>query len=157
MRSFDAIVMENVMLEPSETSKGITFEWVVCMVFTITISPAWIVHSPVSSPITTPVTTDVDSDSEEQVVATDIPLGAVIKPIAIPMTTVTKRTRSDRVMEEEVPLKRQAVSHEGKILDIGTPKRCTRLLVFKKMVSIDGDQYLVAYPDKIDQLKMMTN
>ena len=44
MRSFDAIVMENVMLEPSETSKGITFEWVVCMVFTITISPAWIVH-----------------------------------------------------------------------------------------------------------------
>ena len=107
------------------------------------------VASPVSSPITTPVTTDVDSDSEE-------PLRAVIKPIAIPMTTVTKRTRSDRVMEEEVPPKRQAVSHEGKILDIGTPRRCTRLLVFKKMVSIDGDQYLVAYPDKIDQLKMMT-
>ena len=117
---------------------------------------AMAVASPVSSPIATPVTTDVDSDSEEQVVATDIPLGAAIKPIAIPMTTVTKRTRSDRVMEEEVPLKRQAVSHEGKILDIGTPKRCTRLLVFKKMVSIDGDQYLVAYPDKIDQLKMMT-
>ena len=119
---------------------------------------AMAVASPVSSPIATPVTTDVDSDSEEQVVATDdIPLGAVIKPIAIPMTTVTKRTRSDRVMEpEENPPKRQAVSHEGKILDIGTPKRCTRLLVFKKMVSIDGDQYLVAYPDKIDQLKMMT-
>ena len=114
------------------------------------------VASPVSSPIATPVTTDVDSDSEEQVVATNIPLGAVIKPIAIPMTTVTKRTRSDRVMEEEVPPKRQAVSHEGKILELGTPKRCTRLLVFKKMVSIDGDQYLVAYPDKIDQLKMMT-
>ena len=44
MRSFEAIVMENVILEPSETSKGITFEWVVCMVLTITISPAWIVH-----------------------------------------------------------------------------------------------------------------
>ena len=119
---------------------------------------AMAVASPVSSPIATPVTTDVDSDSEEQVVATDdIPLGAVIKPIAIPMTTVMKRTRGNRVMEpEEVPPKRQAVSHEGKILDIGTPKRCTRLLVFKKMVSIDGDQYLVAYPDKIDQLKMMT-
>ena len=118
---------------------------------------AMAVASPVSSPIATPATTDVDSDSEEQVVATNIPLGAVIKPIAIPMTTVTKRTRSDRVMEpEENPPKRQAVSHEGKILDIGTPKRCTRLLVFKKMVSIDGDQYLVAYPDKIDQLKMMT-
>ena len=57
---------------------------------------------------------------------------------------------------EPQEVKRQAVSHEGKILDIGTPKRRTRLLVFKKMVTIDGDQYLVAYPDKIDQLKMMT-
>lgn len=84
-------------------------------------------------------------------------IGSVIKPIAIPNTTVMKRTRSNRVMEpEEIPPKRQAVSHEGKILDIGTPKRCTRLLVFKEVVSIDGDQYLVAYPDKIDQLKMMT-
>ena len=44
MRSFDAIVMENVMLEPIETSKGITFEWVVCIVFTITVSPEWIEH-----------------------------------------------------------------------------------------------------------------
>ena len=28
--------------------------------------------------------------------------------------------------------------------------------MFKKMITIDGDQYLVAYPDKIDQLKTMT-
>eukprot|EP00966_Prymnesium_polylepis_P154189 3560358-Prymnesium_polylepis.4 len=68
-----------------------------------------------------------------------------------------KKTRRKQEMEpEEVPPKRLAVSHEGKILEIGTPKRFIRLLVFKKIVSIDEDQYLVAFPDKINELKMMT-
>jgi tRNA1(Val) A37 N6-methylase TrmN6 len=103
-------------------------------------------------------TDDVDSNSEElvsteipindydseELVSTEIPFGAVMK----------KRTRG-RVEPEEVPPKRQAVSHEGKILDIGTQKRCTRLFVFKNIVSIDGNEYLVAYPDKIDQLQIM--
>ena len=44
MRSFDAMVMGNASLEPTETSNCITFEWVLCIVFTITISPEWIAH-----------------------------------------------------------------------------------------------------------------
>ena len=120
--------------------------------FSIPVQTTVAVSSPVSSPRTTPVTTDVDSEIDDQVMN---------KPIAIPMhiwTTkrTTKKSRSALVEPEEVSPKRQAVSHEGKILDIGTPKRFTRLLVFKKIVSIERDQYLVAYPDKIDQLKMMT-
>ena len=48
------------------------------------------------------------------------------------------------------------VSLEGKIIEIGTQKRFTKILVFKKMISIDGDKYLVAYPDNTNELKAMT-
>ena len=48
------------------------------------------------------------------------------------------------------------VSLEGKIIEIGTQKRFTQILVFKKMISIDGDKYLVAYPDNMNELKAMT-
>lgn len=77
-----------------------------------------------------------------------------LKADAPPMTKKTRRS-SDIVLEEVLP-KRQAVSLEGKIIDIGTSKCLTKLLVFKRLTSIDGDQYLVAYPDRINELKAMT-
>ena len=91
-----------------------------------------------SSSTSTLATTDIESDTESGV-----------------MLTRKTRRNIDSVFEEGSP-KRQAVSLEGKMIEIGTPKRFTKLIVFKKIVSIDGDQYLVAYPDKMNELKLMT-
>ena len=45
---------------------------------------------------------------------------------------------------------------EHTIVNVGTAKRYTPLYVFRKLDSIDGDLFLVAYPDKMDELRVMT-
>ena len=44
MRSLEAMVMANAIVEPNVTWRGMTFEWVVSIVLTMTISPGSIVH-----------------------------------------------------------------------------------------------------------------
>ena len=43
MRSFEAMVMANAIVDPDVTWKGISLEWVVRIVLTMTISPGMIV------------------------------------------------------------------------------------------------------------------
>ena len=77
-------------------------------------------------------------------------------PVAAPITeAVAKRVKRRPEADEPLP-KRCATSCEGKILEIGTPKRFVKLYIHKKMLTIEGDQYLTAYSDKLTELKSMT-
>ena len=109
-------------------------------------------RTPISSPATTPVTRNSDSESEEGRMPT--PLAGT--PVAAPITeAVAKRVKRRPEADEPLP-KRCATSCEGKILEIGTPKRFVKLYIHKKMLTIEGDQYLTAYSDKLTELKSMT-
>ena len=56
----------------------------------------------------------------------------------------------------ERPSKRIATSHEGKILAVGTPKRVVELYIYKKVITLENDRYLVTSRDKLTKLHAMT-
>jgi hypothetical protein len=41
-------------------------------------------------------------------------------------------------------------------VEAGTPKRFVSLYVYKKLETLDGNDYLVAFPDKLGELKAMS-
>ena len=52
-------------------------------------------------------------------------------------------------------LKKDSELPEGNIMLIGTPKNYTLLYVYKKLITVDGDRFLVAFPDNLHELKAM--
>lgn len=71
--------------------------------------------------------------------------------VVTPVTKATiKRIRGHNEIEPQS--KRFATSHEGKILAIGSPKQTHELYIFKKVLTLDNDCYLVAFRDNLTKL-----
>ena len=126
------------------------------------------VRSPNSSPTTTPYTSDSESEEaaeDEVTVAFGVegvlstvkgPMPATIVAASTFVTPVTKATAKRVGGHIERPSKRIATSHEGKILAVGTPKRVVELYIYKKVITLENDRYLVTSRDKLTKLHAMT-
>lgn len=106
----------------------------------------------VTAPVPLALTYPTESDTESEKTIPLIPE----KSVTPPTTRSVDRRRKRFDLHEEPPAKRCAISYDGSILEVGTLKRFVELYVYKKLDTLDGNDYLVAFPDKLGELKAMS-